>query len=169
MWQFVFIMIGAFQAGSGSPREILIASFCGLAYLPIMISFTTPSLNYLRLFRFRPGRWINHTIMNGVMSLTILVDTLKEELVWRVALVWLARQMMIDDVLIIFTGALCFYGIHWIPRPLVILMTEFELFLFSLLLYIVYIKTASLIGVWIIHILRNSYIHFCRNGTENAQ
>ena len=163
IWRFIFSLIGAFSAHSGSLPEILIATMSGFAYLPIMILCTTPAAFLSRFIRLSPARWIKYAKKNRILSLSILIGTLKEELIWRVALVWLARQMMIGDGIIILTGALCFYGIHWKPQSLVVLMTEIELFIFSLLLYVVYIQTTSLIGVWAIHFLRNTCIFYCRN------
>ncbi|MBU1299114.1 MAG: CPBP family intramembrane metalloprotease [Proteobacteria bacterium] len=156
-------LIGLWWLVVGSPIVILLSAGIGIAYLPITVGLTSPSLAYVLGFRYKFAEWIFAVVKDRASYLPVLLQTLKEELVWRSAFMYLGRFNNIPDPLLLVVGSILFYLIHWNAKGRVVILTELELLCFSFLLYVVYLELQTLIGVWIIHFIRNSYLRYYRS------
>jgi hypothetical protein len=85
---------------------------------------------------------------------------LTEELVWRCSFVFLMNYFGIDNISIILVGSILFYLIHAGFSKKIIVISELELIQFIFILYIAFIITNSLAGVWFLHFCRNGYLTF---------
>jgi membrane protease YdiL (CAAX protease family) len=167
-FELYILLIGLYYIQSGSIAAILIFSPFGIIYLPIMFLFTSPSLKYFLRFSYNLLSWIRSVILHPKLYVYILLNTLKEELIWRSAFVNILRSIYTNDLAILLSGSILFYLLHWPKKSKFTFMTEIELYIFSLLLYFLYLRTDSLIVVWIIHFIRNSYLKFFRLRLKNA-
>lgn len=161
--EIALVLIGLVGLAVGSPGIIIVSAGIGIAYLPITVSLTSPSLAYVLGFRYKFAEWIFAVVKDRASYLPVLLQTLKEELVWRSAFVYLGRFNNIPDHLLLVVGSILFYLIHWNPKGRIVILTEFELLCFSFLLYVVYLELHTLIGVWAIHFIRNSYLRYHRS------
>ena len=119
-------------------------------------------------FSYNLISWVRSVFSCPKMYVHILLSTLKEELIWRSTFVYILRNIQASDLSILLLGSGLFYLLHWPKKSKIIFMTEFELYLFSFYLYFIYLRTDSLIVVWIIHFIRNSYLKYFRMTLKNA-
>jgi len=135
----------------------------GLFYLPAMILMTSANFSTamygIRLIKKLPEYYISFPRK----AIVILLQTFKEELIWRCSFVHLMGEIGVDKIYIAGLGSLLFYLIHWSGERRFILLVQIELFLFSVILYTVYLCTASIFAVWMLHFIRNLYIKFYRS------
>jgi len=139
-----------------------------LLYIPLMVFLTSPSIRYFLNFKYQLFEWISNIFIFPQKHFKQLILALWEELIWRVAFVLLLQQLGVGDSLIFLCGSVLFYLIHFSFSKKIIILTEFELFLFSCLLYGLYLLTYSLLLVWLIHFLRNSYLQYTRESYSSA-
>ncbi|MGB9774545.1 MAG: CPBP family glutamic-type intramembrane protease [Bacteroidota bacterium] len=165
-FNILLVLIGLWAFASGSAISIILSSGIGIAYLPLAVGMTCPSLEYFLRFRYKFRIWLNALFKERNAYLPILFNTLKEELVWRSAFVYVGRWNNIPDAVLLVLGSFLFYLVHWNPKSRIVLLTEVEFLCFSCLLYLAYIKLETLVGVWLIHFIRNSYLRFCRSNGQ---
>lgn len=161
-------LIGLWWLVVGSPAAIMLSAAIGIAYLPVTIGLTSPSLTYFLAFRYRFAEWISTIIKDRSSYISVSLQTLKEELVWRSAFLHLGRVVDIPDLALVAIGSVMFYLIHWSPKGRIVVLTELELVCFSVLLYVVYVELDTLVGVWVIHFIRNSYLRFYRSNQQRS-
>ncbi|WP_434968535.1 CPBP family glutamic-type intramembrane protease [Rosettibacter primus] len=158
--EIILLSIGLYNIKIGGFYIIITSPFIAVIYLPLIVLLTSPSFQYFVSYRYRFWNWIKFIVTKYLKTIKILLQTLKEELIWRSAFVVIATILGISNILIVIIGSLMFYFIHWEWKKKIILLQEFELWLFSLLLYMLFLYTNSLLAVWIIHFIRNSYLIF---------
>lgn len=143
----------------GNVSDLSRALMIMLLYLPVMILLTAhPGLarKLVCFNRQKPEFSLNR-------QLGILLATLREELVWRLAFVAVLRRISICEYAIIFAGTALFYISHMNLSRRLILPAQIDLLLFSSLLYLLYSKTDSILSVWLVHYLRNAFVTCFRN------
>lgn len=128
-----------------------------------MVALNSPNFAFLLSFKFKIYRWFKSLFTFSNSHKAILIRTLIEELVWRSSFTYICRELGLENVYIIISGSLLFYLIHLDLSKKIIVLSEFELLIFSFLLYFVFISTESIIVVWIIHFMRNSYLQFIKS------
>jgi len=166
-FSILLVLIGLWVFVFGSAISIVLSSGIGMAYLPFAVGMTSPSFEYFLRFRYKFRIWLNELFKERSVYLPILFNTLKEELIWRSAFVYLGRRNNIPDPILLVLGSFLFYFIHWNPKNRIVLLTEVELLCFCFLLYLVYMELETLPGVWLIHFIRNSYLRFSRSKRQN--
>ena len=154
----ILILLGITCIGNCLQNTVLISFIPGVLYLPVMILMTSNQAirDFGRAMRFPRMKNINYRDIGHIVS--ILSISMIEELIWRVAYVCLLRKLNIQEMIIILTGAILFTIAHWSKDKRPVLREQAEFFLFSVMLYIIFIVYESLISVWLIHASRNIII-----------
>ena len=168
LWELVLLFIGIYAIQTTPAKGVTIYAILGLLYLPIMFILNSSSSRYFFNFRYNFVKWLKSIWSSLNNYLLVLIRTFREELVWRFSFVYLMRDVGFTNNNIILIGSILFYLIHFKKKNKVILLVEFELLLFSFLLYFVYIQTQSVFDVWAIHFLRNSYLDFYKTKKNYA-
>ena len=166
--ELIILLIGLNYISLGSTTTVFIFCPFGILYLPIMLLFTTPSLKYFMGFNYNLFSWARSVFFFPKLYVHIFFSTFLEELIWRSTYVNILRNIHINYFSILLSGSILFYLLHWPKKSKFTFMTEIELYIFSLFLYFIYLRTESLVVVWIIHFIRNSYIKFFRLTLNNA-
>lgn len=169
LFEIIILFVGIYSIKLGEYYLIIASIFIAIVYLPLMVLLTSPTLNYFLKFNYKWYSWINFIVINKLITIRVLLKTLKEELIWRSAYVEILSSLNVSNPLIIISGTIYFYLIHFKCKKKVILLQELELFLFSFFLILSYILTNSILVVWIIHFIRNSYIIFHKNYVEKNE
>jgi len=125
---------------------------------------TSPSFRYFKNFRLELYGWVKSLYHDKKPNILILLQTLKEELIWRSAFTSLCITIDINKSMILVTGGILFYFIHWSAKKRIVVLTEVELLCFSMLTYFVYLELDTFMGAWAIHFIRNSFLHYHRDG-----
>jgi hypothetical protein len=137
-----------------------------IIYLPIMIAMNSGSINHFLRFKYGLIKYCKYLILNKNKSLNCILAVIKEELIWRYEYVYFMQMLEFNKGLIIFVGSVLFYAIHWGKKGKIILLSEIEFLIFSVLLYIVYFYSNSMILLITIHFMRNSYLDFIKYRNE---
>lgn len=161
--QAVLVIMGIYYAKVGSISDIIMYPILSLIYLPFMVAFNSPNFAFLFSYKYRIYEWIKSLFSFNKQIMVTLIQTLVEELVWRSAFIYICNQLGFTAVQILVAGSLLFYLIHLDLSKKIIILSEFELLVFSFILYLIFISTESIITVWIIHFMRNSYLQFIKN------
>lgn len=161
--QAVLVIIGVYYAKVGSISDIIMYPILSLIYFPFMVAFSSPNFTFLLTYKFRIYEWIKSLFPFNKQIMVTLIQTLVEELVWRSAFIYIFNQFGFTTFQILIAGSLLFYFIHLNLSKKIIILSEIELLVFSFILYLIFISTESIITVWIIHFMRNSYLQFIKN------
>jgi len=124
------------------------------------------SINLFLGFKYKLIRYCKYLALNKIKSLNCILAVIKEELIWRYEYVYFMQMLEFNKVLIILFGSVLFYAIHWGKTEKIVLLSEIEFLIFSLLLYIIYFYSNSMVLLITIHFMRNSYLDFIKYRNE---
>ncbi|MCP4970934.1 MAG: CPBP family intramembrane metalloprotease [Arcobacter sp.] len=144
-------------------EDIIIYPAISIIYFPFMVALSSPGFKFLLSFKFKIYLWLKSHFTLTRKHKTILINTLIEELVWRSSFIYICSELGFTNIIIIIIGSLLFYLIHLDLSKKIIVLSEIELLIFSFLLYIIFISTESILVVWLIHFMRNSYLQFIKS------
>ena len=154
----LLVIFGLAVSRWGSSVQIFMSVIIGTGFLIITIIMTSPRCLLSRRSLLGILHIPGFIICKPNISIRILLANIQEELIWRAAFVHLMMPLFGDIFLTVAAGATIFYIIHLpVMRPVVI-AAHIEFVLFSILLYVFYIQTFSIIAVCLIHFIRNIYI-----------
>ena len=154
----LLLIYGLVVARWGSVLQIFLSMIIGTGFLIITIIMTSRRCQLSRRSFLGILHIPGFIICNPNLSLRVLLANIQEELIWRAAFVHFMMLVYGDIVLIVAAGATLFYVIHLPAMRPVVIAAHIEFVLFSILLYVIYIQTFSIIAVCLIHFIRNIYI-----------
>ncbi len=156
----IFILIGIIHAQSGNFQWFYMSMILSIIYFPMMIWMTSGVgvLGYV----IKLTKNIIHLSKIRILQTLLLVsiNTLVEELIWRVSFSYLLCNLNIAEGMIVILGSILFTLIHWSPGKEINLWNQFEFLLFSVMLYLLFLLSGSLPAVWFVHFIRNILIKF---------
>lgn len=158
--QIVLIILGINSAEFGNIKEVSCIAAIGIVYIPVMVALNSPNIRTILIFRYRILTFFKTIIKEYKKYSVIGWRVLTEELVWRCSFVFLMNYFGIDNISIVLVGSILFYLIHAGFSKKIVVISELELIQFIFILYISFIITDSLAGVWILHFYRNGYLTF---------
>jgi hypothetical protein len=166
LFETVLVIIAMYQMRSENFRFLLCTLVICMIYFPFMMLMTLTSARQLKsIFRAgSPHRFKLRFIENYPL---ILINAALEELIWRVCFIHLLLQLQIPGIVIAVSGSILFTLAHWRVDNKLVLLAQIEFFLFSLLLYTIFLIYESFITIWFIHFLRNIIIKECQSITSN--
>lgn len=124
-------------------------------YIPVMFLLTSSgNMKMSDLFHL-PGKSLSFIADNLKIFGITLLSTLKEELIWRVIFVNAMQILSVQKYIIIISGSVLFTSLHRKNNKPLLFQAQFELFVFSIILYTVYLNSLSIVDIWLLHFIRN--------------
>ncbi len=158
--KWILIIFGILNTSLGSFDHILLSVLAGLIYLPLMVHLNPPRQKIRGKQEANFIEWFKTLFLIPKVYRAEFIDTLKEELIWRCALVYLLSSLGLTPWLIMVISGLLFFTVHFDLTTRIIIVAQAELLFLSMLLYLIYLLTGSVMCVLIVHFCRNSYLKF---------
>ena len=149
-----------------NPLSVLVGIFLVIGCIPLMFALTHKGYRIIIDSVYLLPLLKRFVRKNKRAVLLTWFNSLREELIWRVVLCFILKSLVSEKFIVIVIGTILFSLSHIrIAKPMII-SAQFELLLFSLSLYTIYVVTMDVFCVWLMHFTRNISIKACRIGNR---